>query len=451
MADMKKKSCFVLTAAVCAVIFAGCAVSTQNDDSGKDAKKALSKVADKSAAGDKEDNKHGTGKKEKKDKKSEISDYDGTWYEQVPGGGILTVEDGRMIYECDAFTDETGFAAKESDDGYALVPDSDMFCFYEIEYVADGDEIRTHTQPMLDGDGGYKPSIFLRSVYVPGDEATIQYLKGEWEIMDGPEHLQEPGEERDLLNFGDSKYHSAAYTKNGDIARFKYELVDEYGTGAPLYNFLILHNRSGKPQYGWDEVRNTQMFQVFLANDLGHDYMMLRECGSERTGFATEALCYDRTAAGTGTWFFSRNTPWKADDAYLSEDVMPSTVGKEDVLRLKGESFYAIKWTEFGNSCTLQRVLPSPVTIEDYDGEDTDGLCFVMPADRYAYSTVNYEYKGAEMYCHDGYFDPKLVKVTTDMKGQIVEMSEIDYAYDGYWFDTATTVDPVFDADEPVG
>lgn len=385
--------------------------------------------------------------KKQKDNKSEMADYDGTWYEQMPGGGILTVEDGMMTYERDTLTDETGFTTKKSDNGYALLPDSGMFYFYEMEYVTADDEIRTYTQPMLDGDGGYKPSIFLRSVYVPGDEATIQYLKGEWEIMDGPGHIQEPGEERDLLNFGDSKYHSAAYTKDGKIARFKYELVDEYDTGAPLYNFLILHNRSGEPKYGWDEVRDTQMFQMFLANDLGHDYMMLRECGSERTGFATDALCYDR---GTyGTWFFSRNTPRKTDDAYLSEDVMPSTVGKEDVLRLKGESFYAIKWTEFGNSCTLQRVLPCPVTTGD--GKDIDGLCFVMPSDEYAYSTVNYEYKGGEKYCHDGYFDPKLVHVTTDKNGQITEMSVVDYAYDGYWYDTTTPVDLDFGEPEPVG
>ncbi len=32
--------------------------------------------------------------KKQKDNKSEMSDYDGTWYEQMPGGGILTVEDG---------------------------------------------------------------------------------------------------------------------------------------------------------------------------------------------------------------------------------------------------------------------------------------------------------------------------------------------------------------------
>ena len=114
--------------------------------------------------------------KKQKDNKSEMADYDGTWYEQMPGGGILTVEDGMMTYERDTLTDETGFTTKKSDNGYAILPDSGMFYFYEMEYVTADDEIRTYTQPMLDGDGGYKPSIFLRSVYVPGDEATIQYL-----------------------------------------------------------------------------------------------------------------------------------------------------------------------------------------------------------------------------------------------------------------------------------
>ncbi len=126
-------------------------------------------------------------------------------------------------------------------------------------------------------------------------------------------------------------------------------------------------------------------------------------------------------------------------------------MGREDKLRIKGDSFHAIKWTEFGNSCTLQRVEPVPVTLEDFDGKDVDGLSFVMPDDEYAYSTVNYEYKGREKYCHDGYFDPQFVYVTTDKNGQITEMSVIDYAYDGYYYDTATEVDLDDANNGPVG
>ncbi len=278
-----------------------------------------------------------------------------------------------------------------------------------------------------------------KTVKQSGEEQTIRYLEGDWEIMNGNGHIQEPGEERDILHFGNAENHGASYSKNGEIVRFTYELADRYDTGKPLYDFLTLHNRDKKPKFGWDEVRDTQQFQVFLANDYGHDYMMLSERGDERTGFATDGLVYERSLGGT--WFFSRYIPPVVGDDYVPDDRMPSTVGKEDELRVKGDSFHAIKWTEFGNSCTLQRVEPVPVTFKDYVGADVEGLCFAMPDDEYAYSTVNYEYKGKEMECHDGFFDPKFVLVSTDENGRIIEMSVIDYAGNGYYYDTSHNQD----------
>ncbi|MCR5733677.1 MAG: hypothetical protein K6G22_03625 [Lachnospiraceae bacterium] len=381
-------------------------------------------------------------------KKKNTKKYEGTWYEQKKDGGVLKIEKNSMTYKCSRIDNKTKFTAKKSGKDYNLVPDNEMFYFYEINYVSDDDKIVAYTQPELDGDGGYKQSVFLSEEYVPGEDEILEYLQGEWEIMDDASLIQEPGVERDILYIGDSKYHGASYKKDGDIARFKYSLEDMYDTGSPLYNCLTLFNRgSGDLKYGWDEVRDTQHFQVFLANDRGYDYMFLRELGDERTGFCTDGLEYDRSSMGT--WFFRRYNPDEITEDWALDIRMPSTIGKEEELRIKGDSFYALKWQEFGNSCTLQRVEPVNTTFEFTKGKKEKALVFAMPDDEYAYSTVNYEYKGREMYAHDGFFDPAFVYVTTDKKGRITDMSVIDYAYDGYYYDSMTELN--LDPDQPVG
>ena len=85
---------------------------------------------------------------------------------------------------------------------------------------------------------------------------------------------------------------------------------------------------------------------------------------------------------------------------------------------------------EFGNSCTLQRVEIIPATL---DGEDV--LEYKLPDDEYAYSAINYEYSGKENMAHGGYFEPCLVKVTTDDKGQITQIAYLEPASDGLYFD----------------
>ena len=41
---------------------------------------------------------------------------------------------------------------------------------------------------------------------------------------------------------------------------------------------------------------------------------------------------------------------------------------------------------------------------------------------------------------HGGYFDPYLVYVTTDNRGQITEMVRLEYAVDGAYYDNGEVV-----------
>ena len=43
---------------------------------------------------------------------------------------------------------------------------------------------------------------------------------------------------------------------------------------------------------------------------------------------------------------------------------------------------------------------------------------------------------------HGGYFDPALVYVTTDKDGKVVEMSKLNYALNGAYYDTGEMVFP---------
>ena len=263
-----------------------------------------------------------------------------------------------------------------------------------------------------------------------GDDTKIlEMLYGDWEIMDDAELIQEPGIRRDRLRFSLPRYHRVRFiTADGDDESFDLELRDVFEGPGNTYDRMILSNRPGSGKYEGDEVRPGQSFQIMIANNLGYDYMMLRELGDERTGFASDGLKYDRSMQGV--WMLRRADPNDYDNEFDEEMSTPSTVGIEDEIRQKGTSFYAIKWVEFGNSCTLQRVETVKTNV---NGDDV--LEYFVPGDEYAYSAVNYEYKGQENMAHGGYFDPALVRVTTDENGQIIEMAKFEYAWDGVYFD----------------
>ena len=358
--------------------------------------------------------------------------YEGTWYAQDESGAVLTIENGKIDFEQGDIDDQSQFDPEEKD-GYISLEveknEDDLFWFYEINYYSEDDKIEAYTWPEDDGDGGYRRTEFKRTQYEIGDTKMLEILYGDWEIMDDAELIQEPGIRRDRLRFALPQYHRVRFiTAGGDMESFDIKLQDVFEEADNTYDRLILSNRPGSGKYDWDEVRPGQSFQIMIANNLGWDYMMLRELGDERTGFATDGLKYDRSIQGL--WMLRRPDPNDYDNEFDEEMTTPSTVGIEDEIRQKDTSFYAIKWMEFGNSCTLQRVETAKTTL---DGKDA--LEYFLPDDEYAYSAVNYEYKGQENMAHGGYFDPALVHVTTDKNGQITDIAILEYAYEGLYYD----------------
>ena len=375
---------------------------------------------------------------EKEDKTEAYHDCDGTWYAQDETGMTLLIEDGIMTLTYDDIDSSAAFKAKTADDRISFVIEDELFFFYEVNYFAEEDKIEAYTWPILDDDGGYKRTVFKRDVYEPGDTIMLGLLQGDWEIMDDGEMIQEPGIKRDIVHFSAPDYHMMRFIRpNGDKTTFTVELTDVFEGKPGMYDRMTLSNRFTSGQYSWDEVRPEQSFQILIANNLGTDYMMLRELGDERTGFASDGLRYDRSSYGT--WFFRRPNPYDYDGEYESDTTTPSTVGIEDDVRIKGTSFYAFKWAEFGNSCTLQRVEVFNTTVT-VDGKEENAMGYIIPNDEYAYSAVNYEYKGMQYMASGGYFDPCLVKVVTDEAGQIIEMVKFAYALDGFYLERGVKV-----------
>ncbi len=96
--------------------------------------------------------------------------YTGAWYEQNENGGTLTVDGSTLTYAREgdyAFTESAKYKA-EAKFGETLlkVADGELFFFVDISYDARADKIIAYTQPMLDGDGGYKRTEFKRTAYV---------------------------------------------------------------------------------------------------------------------------------------------------------------------------------------------------------------------------------------------------------------------------------------------
>ncbi len=256
----------------------------------------------------------------------------------------------------------------------------------------------------------------------------LSYLEGPWEIMDDGELIQEPGLQRDIMIFSVNGDHTMQFIRpNGEEAEFVFTLSDTFDDIKGTYDRITFENAAGGGKYAWEEVRSTQSFQVMIANNLGLDYLMLRELGDERTGFASDALRYDRSIQGL--WMLRRPVPDDYDGAYETEPTTPSTVGSEEMLRLTDTSFYALKWMEFGNSCTLQLV--------DVINSGADTLAYSVPHEADAYSAVNYEYKDMQDMAHGGFFSPVLLKVTTDKDGQVIETEGFEYAGEGLYFDRA--------------
>ena len=103
------------------------------------------------------------------EKNENNNEYDGTWYAQDESGMTLSIKDGAITLISGESSESTAFEAMAANDHIFFSLRDELFYFYEVNYYADRDIIEAYTWPMLDDDGGYKRTVFGRTVYEPGD------------------------------------------------------------------------------------------------------------------------------------------------------------------------------------------------------------------------------------------------------------------------------------------
>ncbi len=95
----------------------------------------------------------------------------GEWYEQNENGGMLIVGAKTLTYKREGehgFTESAAYKAeRQGGETRLVVNEGELFFFVDISYDSKADKIVAYTQPMLDGDGGYKRTEFARTPYVP--------------------------------------------------------------------------------------------------------------------------------------------------------------------------------------------------------------------------------------------------------------------------------------------
>ncbi len=94
----------------------------------------------------------------------------GEWYEQNENGGRLSVGASTLTYKREGaygFTESVKYKAERKGGETLLkVAEGETFFFVDISYDSKADRIVAYTQPILDGDGGYKRTEFARTPYV---------------------------------------------------------------------------------------------------------------------------------------------------------------------------------------------------------------------------------------------------------------------------------------------
>ena len=129
--------------------------------------------------------------------------------------------------------------------------------------------------------------------------------------------------------------------------------------------------------------------------------------------------------ANGGFWIFEEDT-----DVYnrLSEE-------ENDKMKIKGKSFYAFRWFDSGDFVYLQE-MTTEVTVEKgdvYGDGEFNALVYTYPNSGHAMTAVEYKVKNGEMLANEGRFKPALVKVTTDINGEITEVKELEYLSQGIY------------------
>ncbi|MBQ9437638.1 MAG: hypothetical protein IJU50_04845 [Lachnospiraceae bacterium] len=335
-------------------------------------------------------------------------------------------------------------ADQESDEEERIEPPDETNEDAENTGLADSEVDAGESEEKAGGiDIGDIPFGAGAPIYLSKDE-MLQFLEGEWELHKGGEKIMPYDEEPDTLTFS-SKMGLAAFKRGstGASAGFVYEVSDLYDEAQEEQNLLTLLGVDIHYDYSerFEELIGSEaQFQIFLANDLGVDTLILREVSKEvdwltdnpgiSPVFSEEVLTWEDS--DLGFYIYTRK----------GESVLSSSLGQEDLLRLSDADFTAFKFSDYGDSCTL---IPVELSLSE---EDPDVFA-IRPLDKgLGLSTVLYPYAEGGEEAHSGKYDPVLIGVKTNGNSEITDTIVFAYEGNGYYSNRHFSIEDLDDNGE---
>ncbi len=289
------------------------------------------------------------------------------------------------------------------------------------EEVTVNNETQTEAQPEVQETIPKENIDAGREVY----DNLVWYLDGDWILIPNNSLLSDGTEPRDVFSF-DYGNMTMTYTKaDGDFAVYDFSLTNLFEQDQGAFDCLVLHDKDAD-KYGQQFLvgEDGASFQLFLADNNGWDYMLLRPVGKKDIPMEEIAMSYNMPTNGCYT--FVRK--------YEEFGNKMETFSDPNQYRLvKDGMFYAIKWLTYGNSVTLQEVeiwTEKPTLF----GMNEEVIAYKPIDDEYRNVAINYNIKGMENDPHDGFFDPVLVEVETNADGEVTLMNPLAYADEGYYY-----------------
>ncbi|MCR5147900.1 MAG: hypothetical protein K6C35_02920 [Eubacterium sp.] len=261
-------------------------------------------------------------------------------------------------------------------------------------------------------------NVDIDEIDIKNPEGMLKFLDGDWIML--PYGYPSKEVHTPKLSFDAGKascrYTNGIETQYFDATLSFKSLFDDEDIANHLT--LVPADASDKVVSDKKQLMDGESYFQILAAVVGDKKVLaLRTAGNGYSIFQGECLDPEMTTSD-GFWIFEQeNAKVKA----ISEET-------DKFLRQRNDSFYAFIWKSPAGECYVQKMNTDEFIDSWYD-EDMLVLFYSYENSGYGNYTVKYKVKGDGM---DGY-DPGLVYITTDVKGNIINCERAEYLGYGYY------------------
>jgi|GEM_PF-3411081 len=304
-----------------------------------------------------------------------------------------------------------------------------------------GGDIKTGKSPIWNrgkdtgsADASPKPTENSQSDYYLHTSKDLMkyYLGGSWRMIPKGQAIIDLEAEPNILKF-DNVNNTMIYTRgsDGQYAEFSFSLDDLFQELEETSDLLEINGTGVSESFSpiQDQlIGMTDHFQIVLASVNGWDTLYLRHIGNGDSLFGAEGLGDYNTSCGF--WVFNR-----VDEGDINKNPEMRLGGRiddvEEGLKIKNSTFYAFRTLDMGGEVHLEHMSVTGVQLNVY-GEDEACVCTAYKNTEYPMSAIPYRVVGGMD--NSGRFDPGLVRVTTDAKGDVTLIEECAYDIFGYYY-----------------